>query len=106
MIGGNIQAILQEKDTSATNSIGERITQWKDVQTLTGWLDLSGGDSKYTYNAKIQESTHVFLCDYIDIGRDANDKRMVVNGLKYDVLLIDNPMELNEHLEIYLRFVG
>lgn len=106
MIGGNTQAILQHEVESETNSIGERITQWEDVQTLTGWLDLSGGDSKYTYNAKIQESTHIFLCDYIDIDRKAEDKRLIVNGLEYDVLLIDNPMGLNEHLEIYLRFVG
>ena len=24
----------------------------------------------------------------------------------YEILLIDNPMNLNEHLEIYLRFIG
>ena len=35
------------------------------MKTLTGWLDLTGGDSKYTvYNAKVQDSTHVFVADY------------------------------------------
>jgi SPP1 family predicted phage head-tail adaptor len=107
MIGGNIEAVLQQKDGSTTNTIGERIPAWKDVQTLTGWLDLQTGDSKYsTYDTKLQESTHVFLCDYAPIDRKTTDKRLVVNGLVYDVLLIDDPMELHQHLEIYLKYVG
>lgn len=106
MIGGNIEAILQQKNGSTPNEIGEKIPAWADLQTLTGWLDLSSGDSKYTYNAKLQESTHIFMCDYVAIDRKATDKRLVVSGDIYDVLLIDDPMELHQHLEIYLRYVG
>lgn len=109
MLGGNTEAILQQKNGSVTNEIGEKVQAWKDVLHLTGWLDLSAGDSKYTYNAKLQESTHVFLCDYEPITNDqrkTDDKRMVCNGMTFDVLLIDDPMEMHQHLEIYLRFVG
>lgn len=106
MIGGNIEAILQKKSGSSTNEIGERIQAWSDVQWLTGWLDLQTGDSKYTHDAKLQESTHIFLCDYVPVDRKADDKRLVVNGAQYDVLLIDDPMELHQQLEIYLRHVG
>lgn len=106
MIGGNIEAILQQKTGSTVNAIGERIHGWSDVQKLWGWLDLSSGDSKYTHDAKLQESTHIFLCDHTNIDRFADDKRLVVNGLKYDVLLIDDPMELHQHLEIYLKYIG
>lgn len=106
MIGGNIEAILQQKNGFITNDIGERIHKWSDVQRIHGWLDLSAGESKYTYNTKLQESTHIFLCDYVPIDRFADDKRLIVNGLSYDVLLIDDPMELHQHLEIYLRYVG
>ena len=105
-IGGNIEATLQKKIGSETNNIGEHIQTWSDIQKLTGWLDLSSGDSKYTYDAKLQESTHIFICDYTPIDRKADDKRLVVNGLVYDILLIDDPMELHEHLEIYLKYVG
>jgi hypothetical protein len=31
---------------------------------------------------------------------------MIIKGFVYDVLLIDNPDEMNEQLEIYLRKVG
>lgn len=106
MIGGNIEAILQQKSGSETNSICEKITQWSDVQSLCGWLDLSGGDSKYTHDAKLQESTHIFITDYTPIDRKADNKRLVVNGVVYEVLLIDDPMELHEQLEIQLKYVG
>jgi head-tail adaptor len=106
MIGGNIKAVYQQNTGFTTNEIGERIPDWKDANHLTGWLDLTNGDSKYTYNAKLQESTHIFLCDYVAIDRKADDKRLVVNGISYDVLLVDDPMEMHQQLEIYLRYVG
>lgn len=106
MLGGNIEAVLQMKSGSETNHIGEKIQVWTDVQPLWGWLDLSNGDSKYTYDAKLQESTHIFITDYTPIDRKPNDKRLVVNGVVYEVLLIDDPMELHQHLEIYLKFMG
>ena len=106
MIGGNIKAVYQRNAGSTVNEIGERIPAWLDENHLTGWLDLTNGDSKYTYNAKLQESTHIFLCDYVAIDRKPDDKRLVVNGISYDVLLVDDPMEMHQQLEIYLRYVG
>lgn len=106
MIGGNTEVILQRKTTSEINSIGERIQTWSDIQTLIGYLDLSNGDSKYTYDTKLQESTHIFLTDYTPIDKTTNDKRLLHNGEVYEVLLIDDPMELHQHLEIYLKYVG
>ncbi len=107
-IGGNIYATLQTK-TVTKNQIGESVETWEDDIKMYGWLDLSSGDSKHTtFNAKIQESTHIFLCDYQTLG-DAltvDNCRMVVNGCIYEVLLIDNPMEMNEQLEFYLKYTG
>lgn len=106
MIGGNLQVTIQQKAGSTANGIGERVTNWVDYRTLTGWLDLSNGDSKYTHDVKLQESTHIFLCDYTPIDRKAENKRLTVNGSVYDILLIDDPMEMHEQLEIYLKYVG
>lgn len=107
MIGGNTKAVLQQFSGHTKNGIGERVPTWADYHTFNaGWLDLSSGDSKYTYNAKLQESTHVFLTDYAAIDRKANDKRLLVNGTVYEVLLIDDPMELHQQLEIYLKYLG
>ena len=106
MIGGNTGAVLQQTTGSATNHLGEKVTSWTDIRTLWGWLDLSGGDSKYTYDAKLQESTHIFITDYLPIDRKPHDKRLVVNGVTYEILLIDDPMELHQQLEIFLKLVG
>lgn len=134
-VGGNLYALLQVKGEGTKNSIGAYEYDWIDCTSLLGWLDLSTGDSKHTtFNAKVQESTHIFLCDFtslkslstkwvwnpfsfltgiinteeqesvVDVASD--NARMVIQGLVYDILLIDNPMNMNEHLEIYLRFIG
>ena len=115
-IGGGITGTIQVS-AAVKNAIGEAEKVWRDAFNLSGWLDLQSGDSKYSTNkAKIEESTHVFICDYhsgiyaLTIP-DSNTKtvrdcRMIIKGMVYDVLLIDNPMEMNEQLEIYLRKVG
>lgn len=107
-IGGNIKADFQVFK-STTNEIGEAVKAWETIQSIIGFLDMSGGDSKYnTYNAKIQESTHVFICDYVSLDKSisAEKSRVVIKGKIYDIMIIDNPMELNEQLEIYLKFTG
>lgn len=108
MIGGNIEGTFQIS-TTTKNEIGEAVKSWADVQMITGWLDLQGGDSKYTtYNAKLQESTHVFVADYVELDSRIKEEnsRMVIGGKVYDVLLIDDPMELHKQLEISLKFTG
>ena len=108
MIGGNIQGLIQVS-TTEKNEIGEAVKSWADVQTITGWLDLSSGDSKYTvYSAKVQESTHVFVADYVQLDSriTAENSRIVIGGKRYDVMLIDDPMEMHKQLEIYLKYTG
>lgn len=109
-IGGNTTALIQVS-TAAKNEIGELLKTWTDAQSIKGWLDLQSGDSRYTtYHAKLQESTHIFIADYValDSRITAETARMVINGKRYDILLIDNPMEMGSgsQLEFYLKFTG
>lgn len=109
-IGGNIAGVIQTKAPEGQkNAIGEVVNVWQDTFTMSGWLGLQSGDSKRTtFNSKIEESTHIFLTDYHSgvYGLADQDTRMILKGNMYDVLLIDNPDEMNEQLEIYLRKVG
>jgi len=108
MIHGNTRAEIQIS-TTTKNAIGEQVKSWETVQTLFGWLDLQGGDSKYTtYNAKMQESTHIFLADYVQLSSKitAENSRAVIDGKVYDIMLLDNPMEMNLQWEIYLKYTG
>ena len=108
-IGGNITGVIQTKTSNGKNAIGEAEISWAIAIVTRGWLGLQSGDSQRSnFNAKIEESTHCFLCDY-NAGIDAlseQDTRMVIKGNMYDVTYIDNPDEMNEHLEIFLKKVG
>ena len=109
-IGGNINASIQVS-TTTRNSIGEQAKEWTDVQTLRGWLDLAAGKSGYSsFHAKIQESTHIFIGDYVPLDSriTAENSRMVIKGKMYDIMLLDNPMELESgsQWEIYLKYTG
>ena len=108
-IGGNIIGTIQRKELSAKNAIGEARHEWHDAYSIIGWLGMqSGGYGHATYNAKIEESTHVFMCDFHAgiYALAAQDTRMIIKGFVYDVQLIDNPDEMDEQLEIYLKRVG
>lgn len=108
MIGGNKELQLQIR-TAARNEIGEQVASWDTVQTIAGWLDLQAGDSKYTnYSAKLQESTHVFVADYVQLDSriKATNSRAVIGDGVYDIMLIDDPMEMHRQLEIFLKYTG
>lgn len=110
-ICGNITGSIHIKQNVSKNEIGEIEPIWAEVFSPVGWLGLQNGDSKRTnFNAKIEESTHVFLCDFdpliYSLTEEDQDIRMLIKGKMYDVLLIDNPDEMDEQLEIYLRKIG
>lgn len=107
-IGGNINATL-ERLTTSQNAIGEPIKAWETAQTLHGYLDmLSESKTNQALSAFIGDSTHVFICDYVQLpaGLDAENSRFTCDGKNYQVEYIDNPMNLNYQLEIYLKLSG
>ena len=107
MIGGNVTAVLQTK-TSSKNAFGEIVNEWTDLQLLKGFLDFTGGDGSYKSNFKgsVEETTHIFICDYDKIASEATatHSRLIVNDKTYDVLMIDDPMNLHQHLEMMLKY--
>lgn len=107
MIDGNVTATIQSKVTTK-NAIGEQVETWSDCGTVLGWLDYMSGDSGVeNFRGRIQETTHIFMCDASRWPEGLpGDLRLVINGAAYTVLLVDNPMGLNQHLEVYLEYVG
>ena len=106
-IGGNITAQIQIKTENSKNRLGEKVMEWETLHEVKGFIDLMSGTSNYTsYNTKLQESTHVFICDYFPISLKISDARMLINEQIYDVKFIDDPMGIHEHLEIFLEVVG
>lgn len=111
-IGGNIEIVLKYETLTKTPT-GEQVKEWAELQTIKGFLDLmSSGKDYATYNKAMSESTHVFVCDYVSIvlpnGKKAKatELKATIDGEDYDVQYIDNPMQLNYHLEIFLKKVA
>lgn len=110
MIGGNTTIQIQIIKGETRDKAGSRVPNWETVQSIPGFLDFSAGDSKRTtFNAKIQESTHIFLADYVPLaeGVVAENSRVIdEDGLVYDVMVFDDPMKLHKQWEIYLKYTG
>lgn len=110
MIGGNVTCTLEKFVKIGENEIGQAIKEWRTYATLFGWLDYreAGETTEIArFKSKLERSTHVFICDYVNISDDVRGVRFIDHrGRDYEVLIIDNPMELNRQIEIYLRYVG
>ena len=105
-IGGNTNLILKVK-SQTENEIGEKVTTWVDYKTINGFLDfMSETTGRTNYNSKIVESTHVFICDYVSIDKEETELAAFHNDKEYEITYIDNPMGLNYHLEIFLKYIG
>ena len=108
MIDGNTEAMIQIRNTTK-NEIGEAVEGWADVQMIVGWLDFQGEQTGYTnHKTKMQESTHVFVSDFYELDSriKVENSRMVIDNKAYDIMLIDDPMELHKQLEIFLKYTG
>lgn len=107
MIGGNKTIKLYKKSETSVNDIGESNTNNVLIKSFEGFLDyISGEVGKTNYSAPINESTHVFISDFFEIKENAENLIAKIDNREYEVKYIDNPMELNEQLEIYLKLLG
>lgn len=117
-IDGNIELVLKRKSSFDKNEIGENVPKLVDYMTFKGFLDMANTNTTHAvYNAKMQDSTHYFICDYKELETFIDDKGVekkpridelvaYCNDKEFDVLWVDNPMELNYHLEFYLEYKG
>lgn len=112
MIGGNTIATIQVKEVGK-NTIGEQAKRWVNLGTVLGFLDFVSNQNENPFRGKVQNTSHIFLCDHsrwVVAGQGATVTperiRMVVNNEVFNVLLIDDPMGMHQHLEIYLEYLG
>ena len=105
-IGGNTDLILKIK-SQIENEIGEKVTSWVEYKTIHGFMDfMSESTGNTSFNSKIVESTHLFICDYVDIGKSIVELKAFHNNKEYEITYIDDPMGLHYHLEIFLKYLG
>lgn len=109
MVGGSVTAEVvraqKTKNAQGVFVLGDP----EHLMDMLGWLDYQAGQASHlAYQAKVEDTTHVFISDY-DAAYAALSEAglsLVVEGKSYEVLLIDDPMGLHAHVETYLRHVG
>lgn len=76
---------------------------WTKVRDIYGVLSMIDGDSTRKANQLIVDSTNIFLCE---IGEAALVGQRIKQGnVFYRIDYIDNPVEADSHLELYLSRV-
>ena len=91
------------------NGIGGHTEKEDEVFKVQGFLDLAQGfganGENSNLNSFLQESTHILITDYRE---DISNKNWIIDskGNRYNIVLVDDPVSMHNHLEIYLKFIG
>ena len=105
-IKGNASCTFYTKKSGALNEIGEATTEWQEYASKLGVLDYISGTTQRDYKVKLEDSTHIFMCNYFERPKDENNLTASIKGIEYEVVKVDNVMEMNVHFEIYLKQLG
>jgi hypothetical protein len=106
---------------------GGHMEEWIAIMTSRGKLDMLSGTERIYGNKVSTEATHIWICspfttliseqeatmfglpfapspygEAVPLALTSRD-RLVVDGKRYEMLYIDDPMHLGKHLEIYLK---
>ncbi len=96
--------ILKYDKTTEKNDLGQYIASYIPNGNFRGWLDMLSGDETIDQKAIIANSTHVIVTPDIAVKLSIAD-HIDYNGQIYEVTFVDNPVNINHHLEIYLKKV-
>lgn len=90
---------VRRTKTASFDGIGGAV-QGTTTLTITGYIDLLSGDkSEYSF---AKDSTHILMTKDVNV-EIRNSDRIEYKGATYEVTYPDNPTELDNHLEIYLK---
>ncbi|MCH4167685.1 MAG: phage head-tail adapter protein [Streptococcaceae bacterium] len=89
------------------NKLKEPIYDWqRDSESIDGWFDMLTGDEATSTNSYIAESSHIFITEDITL-RVSSGCRLYnpKTDLTFEITYVDNPVEIDHHLEIYCKRV-
>lgn len=95
------------ENTQEPDGLGGVIENVEKTYYGYGYLDLiTGTNISVQQEALVEQSTHILITDYFYGYEDSIKSDMVVNidDKYYRITFVDNPMEQNHHLEIYLNY--
>ncbi|EPI05051.1 putative phage head-tail adaptor [Enterococcus faecalis 13-SD-W-01] len=98
---------IQEIKEQRPDGIGGLIDDWVLFQRVSGYLDLlTGADNTNQQNAFTEDSTHILVTTYF-VGGITDQMRVIdSNNRIYAITYSDNPVNIQHHTELYLKFEG
>ena len=117
------------RKTISSDGMGGGSTSWLAIMTSRGVLDQLSGNEVYKASKVMSEATHMWFCNplsllvedpveqatYFDVPFQSSPfgnavptqilctDRLVVDGVNYEILDVDDPMHMGHHLEIAVR---
>lgn len=97
--------ILREKETGKLDERNNPIVEWLVVHELSGLMDMITGSDEQTYqNSLIATSQQVLISEDVSFPVLTTDRiRNPRTGVEFEITFVDDPMELEHHLEIYCK---
>ncbi|HEL2058771.1 TPA: phage head closure protein [Streptococcus suis] len=99
-----MEVTLLKCQASRKNALGQKVYDFVESEKLEGFLDMLTGNEADRATA-LTSSTHIFLTKQVDVQITTKD-RIRSKGIDYEVSFVDNPVNLDHHLEIYLKVVA
>ena len=94
------------KKTTTEDEMGGYTESWEKEKDIHGLFDMSGQSSGNDSRAQkpTEDATHIFLCE---IDNDlTNEKRIVDGNDVYIITHVDNPLNIDHHMEVYVKHSG
>ena len=96
--------LTSQRYIETSNGFGGKTQTWSEHLTFDGVIDFMSGDEQKQAEQINVVANHILLVfEIIDIKE--ND-RVYHGDKRYDVKFVDNPMNMNHHLEILLEYKG
>lgn len=99
-----VTAIIERYKEPQSDGMGGTIGGgWEPHLTVEGYLDKLQGDEVLASERLGETSSHVFIT--FDVVDDiTRSDRMIIDGKVLDIKDVDNPMQMNKHLEIRVLY--
>ncbi|CAM3729862.1 phage head closure protein [Mesobacillus zeae] len=93
-----------QRVTTVSNGFGGYIETWTNhIENYGTALDQLSGNEFVKADKTFPGSTHILIGDIADI---TENDRVLLNNEQYDIKNVDNPMNMDRHLEILLEYKG
>jgi len=104
--GVRVTKMEVQKKTTQLKTGGRRSETWAKHMDVDGYLDfISGGKDKIA-SRYADRATHVFIAFQTVALDPKTEYRAVINNSIYNILYVDDPLNMGHHTEMYLENTG